>query len=61
MRGSAPIQRQNEEPKNCLSCNQAFDSDLKIPIMLKTCNHTICKECLVKLLNKRSVACPIDG
>ena len=32
----------------CLVCYEEYNSNNKLPLILK-CNHTICKECVLKL------------
>lgn len=45
----------------CPSCNQNFDNISRIPKMLTTCGHTICKECLISYSNNyRNFICTVD-
>jgi hypothetical protein len=45
----------------CPSCNQDFDNRHRIPKMLTTCGHTICKVCLDSLSeNYQNYVCVID-
>ena len=35
-----------EEGARCCSCNTYFDTGKYIPLILSTCRHHICKECI---------------
>ena len=45
-------------PQNCSICNQMYNND-RIPLILISCGHTYCRECLDSLLNeKNEINCP---
>ena len=45
----------------CQCCNKEFDSNKKIPFLLK-CNHIFCKKCLENYFtDEEGIKCPIDG
>jgi len=44
----------------CPVCLHMYDSDKRIPKISPTCGHTICKECLVQVLDLYSPKCPLD-
>lgn len=48
------------EDLSCPVCNNPFDNEQKIPLML-SCGHSYCKGCLSKLFESGGVACPEDG
>jgi hypothetical protein len=46
-------------PQNCAICYHGYNNE-KVPIILVTCGHTFCKECLEMIYNQESkeVICP---
>jgi hypothetical protein len=46
-------------PNQCYICYQAYNNE-RIPLILTTCGHTYCKECLLLILNSesREIICP---
>ena len=51
-----------QEILKCDLCNQSYDSEIHIPMVVK-CGHTFCKNCLQQKRNneKDSLNCPIDN
>ena len=46
----------------CFICNKLYDPSIHIPLILPTCNHTICSKCIQEILIKNnSLICPIDN
>jgi len=43
----------------CSICSEAYDTKIRVPIVL-WCGHTLCKECLDKLLVNKNIECPFD-
>jgi len=46
-------------PNQCYICYQAYNNE-RMPLILTTCGHTYCKECLLLILNSenREIICP---
>lgn len=46
-------------PNQCYICYQAYNNE-RMPLILTTCGHTYCKECLLLILNteNREIICP---
>lgn len=49
---------------NCKICQSPFDLSENLPVILPTCGHTYCKQCLERMLRQstlRTIICPEDG
>jgi len=46
-------------PNQCYICYQTYNND-RVPLILTTCGHTYCKECLLLILNRenKEIVCP---
>lgn len=46
-------------PNQCYICYQAYNNE-RVPLILTTCGHTYCKECLLLVLNRdtKEIVCP---
>jgi len=51
---------QDIESFKCPVCLHTYDTDQRIPKIFPTCGHTICKECLVQVLEMDRPTCPLD-
>ncbi|EGT55053.1 hypothetical protein CAEBREN_16999 [Caenorhabditis brenneri] len=46
---------------NCKICTQAYDTETRIPLMLRNCGHSLCTACATTLLSenkKQYIMCP---
>lgn len=43
---------------NCLKCSHEFNIDKNLPRLLPHCGHTICEECVKKLISSNFILCP---
>ena len=51
-----------EELLKCEICNNIFDLNIHIPVVVK-CGHTFCKKCILDYnskINKKNKSCPLD-
>lgn len=46
------------EEIKCPICNEFYNSEGRIPIILNMCDHNICQECLFLTVDNK---CPLDG
>jgi len=46
-------------PNQCYVCYQAYNNE-RVPLILPTCGHTYCKECLLLIINReaKEIICP---
>jgi len=44
----------------CPVCLHSFDVDSHLPKIFPTCGHTVCKECLIQVLEMDHPQCPLD-
>ena len=42
---------------NCLNCGFAYNEDIRIPILLIGCGHSLCKQCAKNLCNSNLITC----
>jgi hypothetical protein len=52
----------------CQGCKQMFDTELRVPVLLLTCFHSLCIQCYVtkskendKQPQEKIITCPEDG
>lgn len=45
---------------NCPVCLHGFDSEQHAPKIFPPCGHTVCKDCLAKILKMDNPQCPLD-
>ena len=50
----------NNDLKSCPICRKGWDQET-IPRVLPNCGHSICLECLQKILQDSSPKCPFDN
>ena len=46
---------------NCYNCSVSFDLAQRLPMVLTTCGHTICTQCIQDLTRNDSITCPECG
>ena len=42
----------------CDNCENPFDTDFRIPLILHECGHTFCKDCVMRAFEQEPKQCP---
>jgi hypothetical protein len=45
----------------CDRCEEPFDEEERLPLILSECGHTFCKRCVNELYEEDPRQCPLDG
>jgi len=48
----------NSELLACDHCRKPFDSELRVPLIMQACGHSLCRICVALLVKKKERRCP---